>query len=77
MIHYSQNRLDWKICPEGFSKPVLRILGNVVKSRNKNKQNNHRKLTICFACKQTETKVVYKRKKNLKKSESISLTTFN
>lgn len=71
MIHYSQNRLDWKICPEGFSKPVLRILGNVVKSRNTNKQNNQRKLTISFACKQTETIVVYKRKKKtLKKSES-------
>lgn len=72
MIHYSQNRLDWKICPEVFSKPVLRILGNVVKSRNTNKQNNHRKLTISFACKQTETKVVYKRKKKLEEERELA-----
>lgn len=35
--------------PEWLSKPVLRILGNVIKSR----KTNHRKLTISFCYKQT------------------------
>ncbi len=53
IIYHTLLNTGWPyciFCPERLSKPVLRILSNVIKYR----KINHRKLTISFCYKQTK-----------------------
>lgn len=55
------------LCPERLSKPVLRTLGNVIKSRN----TNHKKLELLLQInKEQYTKQKKRKKKNTKKQQN-------